>query len=252
MKRIYFIIGILLVLALVLVGCSTEEPEVKGIDSQERSQSEIDTVKSEDPIASEQEESEEKEEEESEPKESETEVGKDTDPEIFSGKLIEMMKGKHYTMKMNTVVTMEGKQFEVQTTTVVNGNESATTMKADKLYMTTILKDGKAYIIMHDQKMILVAPIPEPEELEIGLEEIDFSKIEYIGKGKGMFLGNERNYEEYKVDLGIVRYYFDGKELDGMEIIADEGSTIMDVEFYSEDVDLSVFELPKGYMTIGN
>ena len=245
-------IAILLVLALVLVGCSTDEPEVKGTNSQEMSQSDIDTIKSEEPLIAQEEDPEEKEEDESEPKELETEVAKDTDPEIFSGKLIEMMKGKQYTMKMNTTVTMEGKQFEVQTTTVVNGNESATTMKADELYMTTILKGGKAYIIMHDQKMILVTPIPEPEELEIGLEEIDFSEIEYLGKGKAMFLGNERNYEEYKVDLGIVRYYFDGKDLDGMEIIADEGSTIMDVEFYSEDVDLSVFELPKDYMQLGN
>ena len=249
MKRIDLIIVLVLVLGLLLVGCTSAEPEVKKTNSQEIDQADVDTVKSQDPIIVEQ---NEEKEEESDEEQSETEEVKETDPEIFSGKLIQMMKSKHYTMKMNTTVTMEGKQFEVQTTTVVNGDESATTMKADELYMTTILKGGKAYVVMHDQKMILVSPIPDMEEEEIGLEEIDFSKVEYLGKGKGMFLGNERNYEEYKVDVGTVRYYFDGKDLDGMEIIADEGTTIMDVEFYSEDVDESVFELPKDYMQLGN
>lgn len=249
MKRIDLIIVLVLVLGLLLVGCTSAEPEVKETNSQEIDQADVDTVKSQDPIIVEQ---NEEKEEESDEEQSETEEVKETDPEIFSGKLIQMMKSKHYTMKMNTIVKMEGKQFEVQTTTVVNGDESATTMKADELYMTTILKGGKAYVVMHDQKMILVSPIPDMEEEEIGLEEIDFSKVEYLGKGKGMFLGNERNYEEYKVDVGTVRYYFDGKDLDGMEIIADEGTTIMDVEFYSEDVDESVFELPKDYMQLGN
>ena len=249
MKRIDLIIVLVLVLGLLLVGCTSAEPEVKETNSQEIDQADVDTVKSQDPIIVEQ--NEEKEEESYE-EHSETEEVKETDPEIFSGKLIQMMKSKHYTMKMNTIVKMEVKQFEVQTTTVVNGDESATTMKADELYMTTILKGGKAYVVMHDQKMILVSPIPDMEEEEIGLEEIDFSKVEYLGKGKGMFLGNERNYEEYKVDVGTVRYYFDGKDLDGMEIIADEGTTIMDVEFYSEDVDESVFELPKDYMQLWN
>lgn len=249
MKRIDLIIVLVLVLGLLLVGCTSAEPEVKETNSQEIDQADVDTVKSQDPIIVEQ---NEEKEEESDEEQSETEEVKETDPEIFSGKLIQMMKSKHYTMKMNTIVKMEGKQFEVQTTTVVNGDKSATTMKADELYMTTILKGGKAYVVMHDQKMILVSPIPDMEEEEIGLEEIDFSKVEYLGKGKGMFLGNERNYEEYKVDVGTVRYYFDGKDLDGMEIIADEGTTIMDVEFYSEDVDESVFELPKDYMQLGN
>lgn len=249
MKRIDLIIVLVLVLGLLLVGCTSAEPEVKETNSQEIDQADVDTVKSQDPIIVEQ---NEEKEEESDEEQSETEEVKETDPEIFSGKLIQMMKSKHYTMKMNTIVKMEGKQFEVQTTTVVNGDESATTMKADELYMTTILKGGKAYVVMHDQKMILVSPIPDMEEEEIGLEEIDFSKVEYLGKGKGMFLGNERNYEDYKVDVGTVRYYFDGKDLDGMEIIADEGTTIMDVEFYSEDVDESVFELPKDYMQLGN
>ena len=249
MKRIDLIIVLVLVLGLLLVGCTSAEPEVKETNSQEIDQADVDTVKSQDPIIVEQ---NEEKEEESDEEQSETEEVKETDPEIFSGKLIQMMKSKHYTMKMNTIVKMEGKQFEVQTTTVVNGDESATTMKADELYMTTILKGGKAYVVMHDQKMILVSPIPDMEEEEIGLEEIDFSKVEYLGKGKGMFLGNERNYEEYKVDVGTVRYYFDGKDLDGMEIIADEGTTIMDVEFYSEDVDESVLELPKDYMQLGN
>lgn len=239
MKRIYSIISILLVLTLLMVGCSTEEPEANQPEVQQATQSDIDKVDSENPI---EEVDEEQPEEVDEP-----------DEEIYSTRLIEMMQSKHYTMKMNTIVNMEGRQIEVQTTTVVADGQSATTIESDEVSMTTILKDDKAYVIMHDQKMILVAPMSESiEEAESGLDEIDFEKLEYLGKGKAIFLGNERNYEEYKVDVGIVRYYFDGKELDGMEIISDDASTIMDIQFYSNDVDMSVFELPKDYMQIGN
>lgn len=238
MKKIYSIIGILLVLTLLMVGCSTEDKIDKQPEVQQTTQSEVDKIDSEDPI--------ELEEEQEEPEEV-----KDNE-EIYSTRLIEMMQSKNYTMKMNTIVTMEGQQFEVQTTTVVADGQSATTMESDEVYMTTILKDDKAYIVMHEEKMILVAPnVPDLEE-DIGIDDIDYSKLEYLGKGKGTFLGNERNYEEYKVDVGKVRYYFDGKELDGMEIIADEGTTIMDIQFYSNEVDMSVFELPKDYMVIGN
>lgn len=239
MKRIYSIISILLVLTLLMVGCSTEEREANQPEVQQATQSDIDKVDSENPI---EEVDEEQPEEVDEP-----------DEEIYSTRLIEMMQSKHYTMKMNTIVNMEGRQIEVQTTTVVADGQSATTIESDEVSMTTILKDDKAYVIMHDQKMILVAPMSESiEEAESGLDEIDFEKLEYLGKGKAIFLGNERNYEEYKVDVGIVRYYFDGKELDGMEIISDDASTIMDIQFYSNDVDMSVFELPKDYMQIGN
>ena len=238
MKKIYSIIGILLVLTLLMVGCSTEDKIDKQPEVQQTTQSEVDKIDSEDPI--------ELEEEQEEPEEV-----KDNE-EIYSTRLIEMMQSKNYTMKMNTIVTMEGQQFEVQTTTVVADGQSATTMESDELHMTTILKGDKAYIVMHEEKMILVAPnVPDLEE-DIGIDDIDYSKLEYLGKGKGTFLGNERNYEEYKVDVGKVRYYFDGKELDGMEIIADEGTTIMDIQFYSNEVDMSVFELPKDYMVIGN
>ena len=238
MRRIYSVVILLIILTLLMVGCSTEEKVEKVPEVNQVTQSDVDKEESEAPIEVDKEEAEKVEE---------------VDEEIHSTRLIEMMKSKNYTMKMNTIVTMEGKQFEVQTTTVVAGDQSATTMESDELHMTTILKGDKAYIVMHDQKMIVVAPnTASEEEPEPGLDEIDFNKLEYLGKGKGTFLGNERNYEEYKVESGIVKYYFDGKDLDGMEIIADEGTTIMDIQFYSNEVDMSVFELPKDYMMIGN
>ena len=235
MKRIYLIVGLVIILTVLMVGCSTEDKVEKQEVVQQSVESDLDKEKVEDSIVV----------DEVKPEEVEKQ-----NEEIFSTVLIEMMKSKHYTMMMNTIVDSEGKEMAVQTTTVVADGQTAVTMEAEGLSMTTIIKDNKAYAIMHDQKMIIMAPIPTAVE-EPGLDEIDFDKLEYLGKGKGMFLGNERSYEEYKVDTGIVRYYFDGKELDGMEVIADEGSAIMDIQFFSNEVDMSIFELPKDYMQIG-
>ncbi len=236
MKKVYSIVGLLVILTLLMVGCSSNEPGPKQSEAQQPIESEKETLASEDPIA------------ESEP---EIDVVEEMDEEIHSTRLIELMNSKRYTMKMNTIVNMDGKQIAVQTTTVVADGQSSTTMESEGLLLTTILKDNKAFMIMHDQKMIIVTPIPEYIEAEPGLDEIDFNKLEYLGKGKAMFLGNERNYEEYKVDTGIVRYYFEGKELDGMEVISDEATTTMDIQFFDKEVDMSVFELPKDYMKVG-
>lgn len=235
MKKRYLIISILIVLTIILVGCSKDEKEVEETKSQEVSQSEQKEVK--------------KEETKIEPEK----VVETKEDEIFSTRLIEMMSSKHYTMKMNSIVNMDGKQMEVQTTTVVADGQSATTLESEGISMTTILKDDKAYVVMHDQKMILVTPIPKDlEDKQPDLEEIDFNNLEYLGKGSGVFLGNERTYEEYKVDSGKIRYYFDGKELDGMEIVSGDTTIIMDIQFFDKEVDMSVFELPKDYKQVGN
>lgn len=242
MKKVYLRIAILLVLILLLVGCSTDTviPEVKQPETKEVSQDKIDKpiVDKDKDLVGVKQDSEEKADE----------LGK----ELRSTKLIEMMKDKNYTLKMISTAKNDGKELFVETTTVVADGQTAVMMSSAGLSMTTILKDDKMYVIMHGQNMILVAPSSERDEEEQGIDEIDFSKIEYIGKGKGTFLGNERDYEEYKVDSGIIKYYFDDKEVDGMELISDEGETvIMDILSYSTDVDMSVFDLPTGYTQIG-
>lgn len=227
MKKLYKLIGLIIVLSLLVIGCSTEDPEEKETKEPIVTETEKDAVETEDPVK---------------------DPDKDTDTELeelYSTKLVEMMGKDRYTMKINSIVDFEDQEMEALVTTVVAEGQSATTIESGDISMTSIIKDDKAYTVMHSEKMVIVSPVAEDEEL--GIDELDFSDVEYVEKGREDFLGNERDYEEYKLEDSRIRYYFDGKELDGMKIISDEDTAILDVEFFSDQVDMSVFEIPKDY-----
>lgn len=237
MKKLYKLIGLIIVLSLIVVGCSTEDTgEKENPENQEEQVTET-------------EEKVEKETEKDSVDEEESKEDLDKEEqEIYSSRLVDLMKSDRYTLKMNSIVNVEGEEMESLVTTVVADGQSATIIESGDVSMTSIIKDDKSYMVMHDEKTVIVGSIPEEEEL--GLDEVDFENLEYLEKGKEEFLGNERVYEEYKVDDGRVRYYFDGKELDGMKIMFGEETSIIDVEFLSDQVDMSVFEIPKDYEKI--
>lgn len=227
MKKIYWLVSLLIVLTLITVACSTGASQPKQLEE--------DVVENE------------------ELPEKETDAAEKMDEDIYSKRLIDIMNSDEYTMKMKTKTNVEGKDLEVMMTTVVSGDQSAHIMESEDIKMTTITKGEKSYIIMHDEKMILATSTPEEtEDLDLEIDEIDFENLEYVGKGKAMFLGNEREYEEYKVEDGYIRYYFDGKDLDGMEMKLEEITTTMDIEFLEKEVDKSVFEMPEDYTLIEN
>lgn len=238
MKNIYSLMAILLVLTLVLVGCSSDDSVQEPAATQEVPKSQQDTPKKEDPIV--------KSEEYETP----------MDKEVYSGELLELMQSKHYTVKMNTAINKDREINMYETITIVDGDRSVTSMKSmasSSIDLITILKDSKAYVIKPNEKTIIVSPIEDNEEkIGVTLDEIDFNKIEYLGKGKGLYGNQPTDFEEYKVDAGFVRYYYDGNELKAMEVITDDGITLMNHQSFSEEVDPSAFELPKDYKQIGN
>ena len=103
---------------------------------------------------------------------------------------------------------------------------------------------------------------------------IVYDDLEYVSQGTETFLGNKRPYQEYKTEFARVKYYFDKKEIDGMEMIInmkemledeedgeeiddeafqmDDVKMIIDIIPIEKDVDMSLFELPKDYQIVGN
>lgn len=247
MKKIYKIIGLLVIVAIVAVGCSTDEEEP---DS------------SEDAI-----EVEDNEEEVTDQQEEENEKTEDIDSEVKSKALRDMMNTEEYTMKLETTFKgLGGEEMKQTTTNVVTEDQTYLHTESEGTVINVIEKDGKSYLIMHDSKTIIVTSEDEEDE---PVENVGFigEGLEYIGKGKEEFLGNNRPYEEYKMDIGKVKYYFDGSEVDGAEIFVDmelvmdgedieeietEGTTmLMDIVLFEEEVDESVFELPEDYELVG-
>ena len=252
MKNIYKMIGLLIVLTLIMVGCSSEDPDSVESEVEEPAQSQEDIA-----------------EEVEEPEEEVTSDG--SSPEIKSKVLRDIMNMNRYTMKVKNMSTFQGKDLEIDATHVVADGQFATITEVEGGDVINIIKDGKFYMVLDSEKTIIVQEYEDEEDL-IGNEEypreneeIFPSDLKYIGKGKDTFLGNQRSYEEYKIDMGTIRYYFDGNELDGMmttvnmgELMDDDedmefedSSFIMDVKSISKDVDMSVFELPEDYQVIG-
>ena len=176
---------------------------------------------------------------------------------ILSSKSIDIMQSDRYTMKFKTIGNFDGEDMEMVMTTVVADGQIAMIMESPMGKITNIQKEDKMYVVMHDQKMVMVSGIPEglqddPGVSSFEIDEMVNEEMEYLGSGKGVFLGNERTYEEYRVEGATMRYYFDGEELDGMEVTSDEVTATIDIEFLGNEVDMSVFEIPEDYMKMGN
>lgn len=174
---------------------------------------------------------------------------------IGEGKLSEvyqdMMKNGNYTMKYKTIMEIEDGELEMEITLVVMDDMTAMIMDTDDLESTTIYRDNAIYIISHENKTIMVMPEGiQMESEEINPDDLGDYNMNYIGSGREDFMGNNRKYEEYALEDGSVKYYFDGDELEGMKMIMGDNTSIMEIEEMSNTVDESLFELPVGYQEI--
>lgn len=256
MKRIYKIIGILILVAIISIGCSEQD---------EAPESSEDTIEVEDNNMK------DNEEEVTDEPEEGNEKTEDIDSEVKSKALRDMMNTEEYTMKLETTYEGLGNDLTKQTTTnVVTEDKTYLHTESDGTVINVIEKDGKSYLIMHDSKTVVVTSDYEGDEDEaVAVENIGFFDhgLEYLGEGKEDFLGNTRSYEEYDMGIGKVKYYFDGSEVDGAKMFIDmeaimegeevEGmefddiTMIMDILSFEEEVNESVFELPEDYELVG-
>ncbi len=226
MKRIYTLILLILLIGLLSTGCNS--PESPAPD-----------VPQELPAA------------EAPPVETPSEPFAPPEPEErLSETYAEIMKGKSYTMKYRTISNIEGQEIEGRMTMAVDGDDFAMVFESDDISSTSIMKDEMLYLIMHEQKMIMVFPADTDQATEAAPEgpaNIDMDGMTYIEKGEAEFMGNMRTYEEYAVEDGSIRYYFDGNMLDGIEMIFDGNSNVLDIEELTDQVDETLFSIPEGY-----
>lgn len=249
MKKTYKIIAVLLLSVLLMVGCSSEDPE-------KPSDSIVTTNQVED--------------------QDKTEDKNDSDkgnPNIKSKVLQNMLKAKEYTMETRQIVKMGEMEFESLLTSVVSGNQSYLKTEGMGAVLEIVEKDDSTYLIIHDNKKIIKSDRYEDDDEESELDdgEFLFEEMKFVTSGKEDFLGENRSYEEYDIDLGTIKYYFDGKKLAGMEMTLNKEALFDDEDYddeedfdlkdpvmkievlsYEEKADNSLFDLPKDYEIVGD
>jgi hypothetical protein len=156
----------------------------------------------------------------------------------------DMMQSGKYYMKYRAIFEMEGQKEEAQMEVAVNGEDSAvkSSMSAGESHM--VFKDNKSYLIDHNAKTIMVMEAAEIEDKDAG---IDTDGLTYKDNGQEDFLGKTLPYEEYSIDDGSIKYFFDGKKLAGMKIVAEEMTQILEVLEISEKYPAEMFTIPADY-----
>ena len=161
--------------------------------------------------------------------------------------------GKYYMKYKMTAGTDTEGSFTAIMEIYIKGDMIANVTELPDQKLENIIRDGKMYVIMHDQKMIITMPdIPSNMQQHDGV--VNTKGMVYKGTGKAEFAGRELTYEEYKhatTDTSM-RYFFDEKTLAGIQIVG-EGGTKAELEILelSGNVPDSVFELPTGYTVAG-
>lgn len=169
-------------------------------------------------------------------------------PGRITDEIVRIMTSKLYTMKTKTYLEILGREFEVESTLAKNGVVAA--METDFGGMDTrlVMKEEKLYIISHDQKRILVVKGSDLSNVPGGQNpDIKLEGIEYAGSGTGELRGQTYSYEEYTVEKGRIRFYFDDSRVVGMDYTMDQVTAQMEILSLEERVDDSMFIIPSDY-----
>lgn len=140
------------------------------------------------------------------------------------------------------------------------GKETSIDMQGEDVHTTTIVKDGKAYFVNHDEKTYSTYDEMVANE-NILLDELsELSQKEY-SKGTEAIDKKSYNYEEYKGYSGFMyssnidveeenintKFYFKGKDIKYIKTIISEDETEKVETSLSYEPDDSLFNIPEDY-----
>lgn len=238
MKKINILAIALIALSLVFTGCSKDEKDKENQD--------LGGQKNEENIEN----------------ENENEKKEDKVKNVTEGKLAkkftDIMSSDKFMMHHKSTSEFDGKTHEMEIITAKSGDKTYTTTKSDlsDSEKTFIIKGDKTYMIDHDAKTVMVLPqggaISGMDEVGETFEEqeLETDGMMFLKSGKEEFKGKTYDYEEYSVDNGSIKYYFDKKNLVGLEMTMEEGKSTWEIVELSDKVDESLFEIPSEYELI--
>jgi len=150
-----------------------------------------------------------------------------------------MASGKYY---MKYRMNVDGESIDAEIAYDDDNFATKTVTGGIKSHM--IIKDQKMYMIDPDARTVMIMSSADFEEDE---EDLDYSGLVFIQDGQGDFLGQTLPYEEYSEDGTLVKYFFKGKELVGMEMNIDGMIQVLEIFELSGNIPAGMFDIPKDY-----
>ena len=153
---------------------------------------------------------------------------------------LDVFNSGDYYWKYHSVSEVEQETIEFTTEQWVSGGKIATTTTINGETSRTIIRDGKAYVIIDSLKII--------QEVDIGTVDTSVTPADwtYLGSGHADLFGRNLYYDEFRTGFGTTRIFTDDNGLAGMS--SDFGGSWMSLEVLelkAHVTDQSVFDLPK-------
>lgn len=167
---------------------------------------------------------------------------------LFRQYVIDEISDGSYTMKF--------KQMGVRLITTIDGGNSVIESNASGILQITLVnKDGRYFMLVPTTKKYVEMSADEyAEQVEsFNSVSVSFEGIELTETGEETVRGVTYKTETYdEGDRGIVTYYFTDDGLKKLKSVKD--GKVNDVEAFeiSSDVDVSVFEIPDGYIEVSD
>jgi hypothetical protein len=149
---------------------------------------------------------------------------------------IKTLNSQQYLIKYKTTTVYNGQSYEVETTYAVSGS-GIVLSSGDR---STIVRDGKAYMLNHTDKTILSWDIKQSAGVP---KRLDTDGLVYSGSSQE----NGLVCEEYKTAAEYLRLYFRNKDLVKMVTAMNGRDTVMDISEISKKVPADMFDIPPGY-----
>ena len=163
----------------------------------------------------------------------------------MSANILKIFDGGTYHMKLKGMSgSMEGMEIEMY---VKNGMTVMLMQIKDK-DIRYVMKNSKNYIIMDDQKLIILADIFSDDDIPaFG----NTSGLIYVGEGSGRFNGKTYKYDEYTNQNGELSFlYMDGGSLKGMRTVKGEANEDVEMLAFDNNVPDNVFNIPTDYQVV--
>lgn len=157
----------------------------------------------------------------------------------------ELFKSGKYVLKYEGRLDLDPQDTRSNVTLAVDGENLLWIAEAEGSKIHVLTLGDQSYMIDDASKSYISGTMSNKESSVINGES-----LEYTGSGNEILYGKEMTYDEYKYDIGTLKYYFYKDELFAIKNDNPIESTVMNIVEFSADVTEDMFTLPSDYTGI--
>ena len=227
MKKILYVLMIILTMSLSLAGCSKDDAASENQVSEDAA--------SEDAISG------ETTSEDSEAEQIDT-------SKLLSNPYVELLKSGRYVLKFRGVVDLDPEDIFSDVTIAREGENSLWIIQAEGSKSHIITKGDTAFMVDDESHSYITGTMSNMETSMINGESLKFSS-----EGEEIIDGRTMKYEEYSYDIGKLKFFFDTEDDKKLHAVLNTNpveTVMMEITEFSENVTPDMFEVPEGYSGI--